>query len=216
MINILNPNVIIEVVCLFIASIFLYNDKSLHWKSIIIFMLITCVTEILGIIFRKEPHCNNLIYNIYLVIEVIFTSILFNYLLNIYIASKTFVIPGLVLLAFVYSYEIYKHGIFEFNVLTTTIMSILFIFYSFYYYYLLIKDEQHINLKFYAPFWWVSGTVFFYFGSIVNDLYFTVVDSQHSQIFVFRHLIFIVLNITLYTFWSYSFICIYLQRKSIL
>jgi len=214
--NYLNPNVTIETICLIFAFIYLSRDKQGVWKSMILFMLIICITEIAGILSKKTVQGNNWVYNIYLMPEAGFTSIMFGYLLSKYTKNRVFVLPGLALLFVLYLYEIYKHGIYNFNVLTTTVMSILFIFYSFYYYYLLIKDEQYVNLKYYAPFWWVAGTLFFYFGSIVSDLYFTVLSSDHLQLFTFRHLIYVVLNITLYTFWSYSFLCRYQQRKSTL
>jgi len=216
MIDFLSPNIIIEVTCFVIAIAFLHNDVSTTWKSMILFMLVICITEIAGIITKRTINGNNWVYNIYLMPEAGFVSITFGHLISKYTKSKIIVLPGLALLFVLYLYEIYKHGIYNFNTLTTTIMSLLFICYGLYYYYLLIKDEQYINLKTYAPFWWVSGTLFFYFGSIVSNLNFSVLSSDYLQLFSFRHAIYILLNIVLYSFWSYSFLCRYRQRNSIL
>lgn len=216
MLKYFSPNITIEIICFAFAVAFLSKDNQTIWKSMILFMLVICITEIAGILTKRTINGNNWVYNIYLMPEAGFTSIMFGHLLSKYTRSKALVLPGLALLFVLYLYEIYCHGIYLFNILTTTVMSIIFISYGLYYYYLLIKDEQHIILKSHAPFWWVSGTLFFYFGSTVSNLYFTTFNSNHSILFSFRHLIYILLNIILYSFWSYSFLCRYRQRKSIL
>lgn len=209
-------NITIEIICLIFAIIFLSKDNQTIWKSMILFLLIICITEIAGILTKRTINGNNWVYNIYLMPEAGFTSIMFGYLLSKYTKGKVFVLPGLALLFVLYLYEIYCHGIYSFNVWTTTIMSVLFISYGLFYYYLLIKDEEYINLKYDAPFWWVSGTLFFYFGSTVSNIFFTTFDTKHSILFSFRHLVYILINIILYSFWSYSFLCRYRHRKSIL
>lgn len=216
MLKYFSPNITIEIICFVCAIAFLSKDNQTIWKSMILFLLVICITEIACILTKRTANGNNWVYNIYLMPEAGFTSIMFGHLISKYTKSKIIVLPGLALLFMLYLYEIYKHGIYNFNTLTTTIMSLLFICYGLYYYYLLIKDEQYINLKTYAPFWWVSGTLFFYFGSIVSNLYFSVLSSDYLQLFSFRHAIYILLNIILYSFWSYSFLCRYRQRKSIL
>jgi len=215
MLNYLSPNITIEIICLVFAMLCLNSDISATWKSMILFLLITCITEIAGTLTKKTINGNNWVYNIYLMPEAGFTSIMFGHLISKYTKSKIIVLPGLALLFVLYLYEIYKHGIYNFNTVTTSIMSLLFICYGLYYYYLLIKDEQYINLKTYAPFWWVSGTLFFYFGSIVSNLYFSVLSNDYLPLYSFRHAIYIILNFILYRFWSYSFLCRYRQRKSI-
>ncbi len=216
MLKYFSPNITIETICFASAIVFLSKDNQTIWKSMILFLLVICITEIAGILTKRTINGNNWVYNIYLMPEAGFTSIMFGHLLSKYTKGKVLVLPGLALLFVLYLYEIYCHGIYSFNVLTTTIMSIIFIAYGLYYYFLLIKDEQYLNLKSYAPFWWVSGTLFFYFGSTVSNLYFTTFNANHSILFSFRHLIYVLINIILYSLWSYSFLCRYRQRKSIL
>ena len=215
MLKYFSPNITIEILCLVFAVAFLSKDNQTIWKSMILFMLVVCITEIAGILTKRTTNGNNWVYNIYLMPEAGFTSIMFGHFLNKYTKGKVLVLPGLALFFVLYLYEIYCHGIYSFHVLTTTVMSIIFISYGLYYYYLLIKDEHYINLKYYAPFWWVSGTLFFYFGSTVSNLFFTIFNTEHSISFSFRHLVYILINIILYSFWSYSFLCRYRQRKSI-
>ena len=211
----LSINIIVELICFIIAIICLTGDKSTTWKSWIIYLFITCVTEITGKILRHahDTHLNELIYNIYILFEAGFITALLSNIISRYTNTKPVIYGGLSLLMFLYMIEVIQHGIYIFNNMTTTVMSVLFVLYGLYYYYLLLKDEQYVKLTCHAPFWWVTGIVFFYFGSTVSNLIFSIIvieDNSDS----FRYNIYLSLNILLYSFLSYSFICRYLQRTS--
>ena len=67
-----------------------------------------------------------------------------------------------------------------------------------------------------APFWWVNGTICFYFAGMACNIFFKYLvkdvtsDVSHSA----RYIVFSILNVILYACWSYSFICRYFQRTS--
>lgn len=93
-------------------------------------------------------------------------------------------------------------------------MSVLFIVYGLYYYYVLIKDLGYLQLSKHPPFWWVAGALFFYYGTSVISLYYTVFQAQeNSPLFTYRSYAYLCFNIIHYGFWSYSFVCRYRQRK---
>jgi hypothetical protein len=198
---------IIEIACFIIAFICLTKDKSVAWRSMVLFLLITSITEIGGKILKSEHRHNQWIYNIYLVFEASFTNIMFGSLLGKYINSKPLILSGLAVFVLLYIHDIYNHGFFIFNDLTETVMSVIFVIYSFYYYYLLIKDEQYIDIKHSAPFWWVAGALFFYFGSTAGNLFYTVLNDVKIAGHNVTYFIFMALSILLYGCWSYSFIC---------
>ena len=179
------------------------------------FMVITCFLEILGKALGVNKLHNDWVYNIYLVAEAGFTITMYGYLINKYVKNYRLILFSGALLIILYIYEISVHGVFIFNNVTTATMSVLFIGYGLYYYYLLMKDEDYLKLKTYPPFWWIAGALLFYFGSTASDLYYSIVSVKIYPLFTSRHFIYIYLNIILYGFWSYSFICRYRQRKSI-
>jgi hypothetical protein len=208
--NYFTANTTIEIICFGFAVICLINDSSLVWKSMILYLFLTCVTEILGIIIPGPSNLisNHWVYNIFLICEAGFTHLMFAYLLSKYINSKPIVIIGLAILCIVYTGELIDHGFLVYNHYTYTVMSVLFVVYSLYYYYLLLKDDNYVRLKYSPEFWWVAGTLFFYFTNTACNLFYdnlrSVIlwDGHHLTYYIFR-----VLNILLYGCWSYSFIC---------
>jgi len=173
----------------------------------IVFLFITSLIEIYGKILKTEHHTNQWLYNIYLVFEASFSSLMFSVLLGKYIKSKPLVLSGFALFVLLYINDVHRHGFSVFNDLTETVMSVIFVIYCFYYYYLLLKDEQHIDIKSSASFWWVAGALFFYFGSTVANLFFTFLKDVKIAGHNVTYFIFMALSILLYGCWSYSFIC---------
>ena len=191
-----------------ITLICLVKDGNFVWRSMIAYLLITCIVEILGIYIAKKVHNNNWVYNIFLLFETGFNSLMFAYLLDKYLRSKLLIISGLALFSVLYLLGLIDHGFLLYNNLTYTVMSVIYVFYSLYYYYYLIKDESYINLKHSPEFWWVAGTLFFYFSTTVCNLFdeklekIMITKTQNISYFIFQ-----ALNIILYGCWSYSFIC---------
>ena len=137
-------------------------------------------------------------------------DIMFQHLLKKFTNSKPIIIVGLALLVGLHIYEIFVNGIYIYDDLTNTLMSVLLIFYSFYFYYSLIKDEAYISLKNLPAFWWVSGVLFFYFGSTVCNIFyekFAPLVLNPKKGFNYFKYFFYAFNILLYSCWSYSFIC---------
>jgi len=198
---------IVEVACFIVAFTCLIKDKNRVWRSMVLFMLITCITEITGELLKKGHHHNQWVYNIFLVFEASFTSLMFGTILGKYINSKPLILSGLALITLVYIYDLTNHGFLKFNELTTTVMSVVFVIYSCYYYFLLINDEHYIDLKRNAPFWWVAGALFFYFGSTACNLFFDVIKDVGIAGHNITYYIFAALVVILYGCWSYSFIC---------
>ena len=142
-----------ELICFIIAFITLIKDANFAWRSMVVFMLITCITEIIGRWLRIAYHNNQWLYNIYMIFEAGFTSLMFSSILSRYINSKPLILSGLALLLLFYAHDVFEHGFLIYNDLTATVMSVIFVLYSFYYYFLLINDEQYVDLKRSAPFW---------------------------------------------------------------
>ena len=140
---------------------------------------------------------------------------MFDSILNKYGKNKLIFFTGITLLSVIYIYEAITEGIFIYHNLTNTVMSVLFVLYSLYYFYQLLKDDAYINLSYSPGFWWVTGLLFFYFGSTACNIFFDNLSPEHSS--SLKHLsahIFKTLNILLYSCWSYSFICKKWQRQT--
>ncbi len=201
-------NTIVEIMCLVFAVICLYKDGSLVWRSMILYLLITCVTELSGIYITKHKLSNHWVYNIFLLFEAGFTNLMFAHLFRQYIGRIYIILIGLIIFVGMYFYNLSQHGIFKYNSGTYIVISVSFVVYSLYYYYLLIKSDKYIQLNRSSEFWWVTGALFFYFASTVcnlfdDQLYAVMITPRHHL----TYFIFKALNIILYSCWSYSFIC---------
>lgn len=203
-------NTNVELICFITALLCLIRDSSFVWRSMILYLFITFTVEMAGIYISgpKQLISNHWVYNIFLICEIGFTHLMFAHLLSRYINSKPIILIGLAILCIVYAYELWDHGFLIYNHHTYTVMSVLFVIYGLYYYYLLLKDDYYVKLKYSPEFWWVAGTLFFYFANTACNLFYDNLksvmlwDGHHLTYYIFR-----VLNILLYGCWSYSFIC---------
>jgi len=168
----------IELLCCITAILCLSKDKNRVWKSFSIYLVITCLTELTALYLTRHHRQNAWLYNILILFEMSFTSLMFGELFNKYIKSKKLIKWGFLLFAVTYVAEtisnIYNKGItgiLHFNNLTNEVMSVLFVCYALYYFYLLLKDDSYTDLRISASFWWVIGVLLFYFGSTAINLY---------------------------------------------
>ncbi|MFD0795545.1 hypothetical protein ACFQZX_18125 [Mucilaginibacter litoreus] len=208
-------NTIVELLCLIMAIGCLYRQPDTVWKNMIFFMLVIVVAEFTGrhvkrIYLQDVQHnlSNAWVYNVLLIAQALFFSVQFKYLIGKHKAATYVIGCGLALIAVLYGFELHKHGFYVFNNDTYTVLLVMLICYSLYYYYLLLKDEDYIELKTSAGFWWVTGILFFCFGTIISTLF----RDKLSAILVTSHnpltyYIYNALNVILYGCWSYSFLC---------
>jgi hypothetical protein len=210
-------NTVSEFLCLLVAVFFLHKEKTAAWKLFIPFLLLTCLVELAGIYIREFVHVSNYaIYNAYVLFECGFTSYFFFYLYKPYRYKLKWLLAWFALFAVIYITELLLNNFSNFVSITASVMSVVFVLASLYFYYLKLKDEHFEPLVFSASFWWVSGTLFFYFGSTVCNNFakylsmYEIISFKYSV----RYLIYNLLNIIMYIFWSYAFICRYRQRKS--
>jgi len=205
-----------ELICLISAVVCLLNAKALQWRLLIPFLLITCLIEIGAIplksVYKANPIPSNSsawMYNILLLLQMgVFTFMFYN-LIGKYLAGKFLIVTGFSVLLLLYIYELFTNvsGIFNYNATTYAAMSVVFVVYSLYYYYVLLKNEEYAELKYMSEFWWVTGTLFFFFGTTAVNLFYTQLSKTYPADKLYLVYISDVLIVILYGCWSYAFIC---------
>lgn len=201
-------------ICLMFAGIFLLKDKGKFWKITIVYLILVVATEILAKYCAKTYRNNIPVYNIYSVFELSYISYAFYYFMKEFLNVKWFLLSIYSIIFSIYIYfSITNNIITVYNSLTISIMSVFFVIYGLLYFYLLLKDENYIDLKFHPAFWWVGGTIIFYFGGTIANFFDDIIQQMFMGKYVTRHIIYTTLNVFLYSFWSYSFICRARQRK---
>jgi hypothetical protein len=211
-------NTLSEYLCFVISLFCLYRDKDKVWKGFILFLLLTCITETAGIYIRNELlKPNFMLYNIFLVIECTVLNLFFYHLVKTNDNGKKLLVAWLVLFLLFYFFELYTMHFKAYVSTSSTIMSVEIVLASIYFYYRLLKEEKFRQLSTYAPFWWVSGTICFYFAGMACNIFFKYLlqDATSPGVtYSARYIVFSILNVILYACWSYSFICRYFQRTS--
>ena len=208
MLNYFTANTISESICFIVAAVCLFNDKSPVWRSMILFLFLSCLADFAGKGLSTNGYNNHWVYNIFILFEAGFTNLMFFHLLNKYHKGGTIIMVGLVLFIVLYAFELIQHGFSHYNNLTYTVMSVMFVLNCLYYYYLLMKDERYINPYYSAEFWWIAGALIFYFANTVCNIFFDrlysvmITPNHHLAYFIIE-----ALNIILYGCWSFSFIC---------
>ena len=212
-------------ICFITALVCLFNAKEFHWRVMMVFMLLVCIAELSAIplkaAYRANPipaNSNAWVFNVLLFFQISAFAIMFYKLIGKYGNSKLLVFGGTGVLFLLYVYETFSHarGIFDYNATTYTVMSVLFVLYSLYYYFLLITSEEYADLKFLPEFWWVTGTLFFFFGTTAINMFRSILVVQPLKNTLYLGYIDTTLIVILYGCWTYAFICkkwITLARK---
>jgi len=208
-------NTITELICLSICLFCLFRDKDIYWRSFMIYLFLVCAVEFTGIYLRLLHKSNYELYTYFLVIECTMVSCFFYRLYRKYHFKPSRLFSWLGLFMSIYGLELYTNHFSNFAYKTAAVMSVVFVVASLYYYMLILRDEYFRKLESYPPFWIVNGILFFYFGSTACNVFFDYLmqDKITSLGLSVRYVTFNILNVILYSCWSYAFICRYRQRN---
>jgi hypothetical protein len=209
----LHPIFIAELICLIAAITIIWKDKYAFGKVITCYLAIALVTEEAAAYFAIRGIHNLWLFNIFIFFEI--SAILYGlyHCLREYINPKPIFIIGAGIVYPIYFSFFINHPFGDLNTITITVMSVVFTLYCLYYYYLLLKDENFIEIKTHPQFWWVTGVLFYYFGSTMSNIFDGLFTVKIIGFVTLRYSIYIVLNLILYSFWLYSFICRMKQQK---
>ena len=206
-----------EFLCLAISFFCLYREKDKVWKSFILFLFLTTFTEVAGIYMRKALHWPNfMLYNVFLVVECSMLNYFFYHLFRTDHKMRKLLTAGFVVFLLYYFIELSVKHFSAFASASATLESVEFILASIYYYYRLLKEEKYRQLSKDPSFWWVNGTICFYFAGVACNIFFSylMLPDKTPIAYSARYIVFSIINVILYSCWSYSFICRYLQRTS--
>ncbi|ARS42389.1 hypothetical protein CA265_23105 [Sphingobacteriaceae bacterium GW460-11-11-14-LB5] len=204
---------IAELICLIVAIATIWKDKNAFGKVITCYLAVALVTEEAVTYFAIRSIHNLWLFNIFIFFEI--STILYGlyHCLKEYTNPKPIFIIGSGIVYLLYFSFFITHPFTDLNTITISVMSVLFTLYCLYYYYLLLKDEHFIEIKTHPQFWWVTGVLFYYFGSTMSNIFDGLFTVKIISYYTLRYCIYIVLNLILYSFWLYSFICRMKQQK---
>ncbi|WP_175632844.1 hypothetical protein [Pedobacter ghigonis] len=189
---------------------FLYRDKTRFWIITNLYLVLVVLTQIIARYSAKTYHTN---IGVYILLEISYITYAFYVFLSQYIKIKNWLIGIYIGTMITYAIFVYLYGLNVYNAFTISLASVIFVIYGLMYFYLLLKDENYIDLSNHPAFWWVGGTLIFYFGSTLANFFDDIAQRIYLGRYNARTIIYITLNFFLYAFWAYSFVCRARQRK---
>lgn len=203
-----------EFLCFLIALATIRKDSKPLWKVSFIYMILVCITELFfARLAARKLHNNLCVYNIYTLFEAALISTGIYYCLKPYTNPKKIIIIGLVIFYSLWIAFFLMHGIMTYNSWAGGLLSALIMLYCCYYYYFVLTDNATMDINKNPEFWWVTGVLFFYFGTTTANLFHELFTSIMIKGNSLRNWIFTVLNIIFYSILAYSFICRSKQRR---
>ena len=205
---------VIEWMCL-IASIFLLRKSTpKFWQLFIPYLLITVGVETYSYvsIFAFRNTNTHLLYNIFLLVYIIFHTYIFSKIIDLRFAKIIIWISFTFLLLY-YGFESSTKWP-NYLSMTNTLFGGLIILLSILYYFSIFKQDE---LK-QAEFWFVTGCLIFYAVSTgVNAFFDQLLFMDKKNAYIFRYIIITLGNFSMYGCWIKSFLCvkdnqIYLRR----
>ncbi len=209
----LSPIFIAEVICFIAALAIIWKDKNAFGKVITCYLAIALLTEEAAAYLAIRGIHNLWLFNLYIIFEIVAISYGLYYCIKRYTIPKLIFIISLGIIGLTYIFFLITKPFTDLNTITITVMSVIFTLYCLYYYYLLLKDEKFIEIQTHPEFWWVTGVLFYYFGSTMSNIFDGLFTVKLIGFATLRYCIYILLNLILYSFWLYSFICRMKQRK---
>lgn len=198
-----------ELICFLVAVFTLSSDKNRSWKYFWVYLLITLTIELSSIYLKNHGSIKTTwLYTILTFFEIGFIASIFRSVLAKYVRKWKLFNGGLILLVLLYFGEmsVYQSMDVRLNI-TNTVLGIMVVVAALTYLNFLLKDDNHISLARDSNFWWVIGTLFFFFGFMsLNILYVLLKDSYTKPGPLFGYT-FKVLNVIFYAIWNYAFIC---------
>jgi len=209
-------NTIAELICFLISLFCLFKDGNPIWRSFILYMFIVYTVETGGIFLRELNKMNFHLYTVFLIIECTMMSVFFFHLYSKYKTRLAIVFYAWIAIFMVFfTAELATNRFKVFPFRTAELMSVVFVIASCYFYLIIIRDEKFRRLSTYPPFWMVNGILFFYFGGTACNIFYDYLSHEKLSLpsMSIRYITFNILNVLLYSCWSYAFICRYLQRN---
>lgn len=215
----LTSYIVVQAICLSAAFWLLRGQRFNVWGVQRFYLLVVVATELGGIWLRGMGKSNLALYNAFLWVEALAVGAL----LCRFIQPITSVpmhrvyLIWVVLFGLSYGLE-WRFNSQEYLYFNYTIVLMCFVFTlaCTYYAYRMLVCIPVQDITRHAPFWWVSGTVIFYFGgTMVNGVLDLLIDRPLEVGGYYLHqLIVNFLNILMYGLWTYSYVIYYRHPNS--
>ena len=173
---------------------FLAKKRESLFTPIAYFLLFTVLIEASGYFLMVYTKNNNQwLYNIYLFVEILFTTWLVTRITKKDKPKKIWskIPTGFLLILLLI--ELFYKGFNNYGSITNAIFSVYIVVYCCLFYFQLLNDEDtvinDIELLQHIPFWIISGLFFFYFTSAAFNLFFDYFISRFILLFFYINIL---------------------------
>jgi hypothetical protein len=194
----------------FIAAILWLGKKTTIWRLFIPIIFITICGESGGwaLIHIFKSRSNGWVFNINLIINVLFSIWLFAHAEPLQKIKKKLIGTMIGFIVFVVCNSLFIQGFSNYQSYTDVTGGIIFIIISCYFFYAVLNEETYRNLFSYEYFWFANGLLFYSLGAVVLFIFYNDIsafdEKTHSDVYGYINY---SLNILLYGSLIISFIC---------
>ncbi len=196
-----------EGLCAASGFYFTRGQKDPQWQLCWSFVLVTFLVELLGTYIGKRNHDNLWFYNLFLLVQSGFFLTMFSLILKKYRPYSKLILTCSVLIGCAYLLDLANHGPFIRHDFSHTVLGLANIGCSLYFFYLLLVSQEYTDLHKDPTFWWVTGTLFFYFPESVTN----ILGAPLRKLYLGRENLLFLTHmgsvVALYLIWTYAFIC---------
>ena len=208
MIIYLTSNTLAEGLCLLVALFTLTGAKERIWRFFPLYLFIALSTELTSIYLRTHGlGPTNWLYNIYGIVEISAISLMLHQILKPKITNSLPFYLGLCIVICIYLGELILGRFSERYDVAYAVFGLFVVICALTYLKRLMEDPHYITLSIDPNFWWIIGTIFFYFSFTslnVLNVELKKVSDEYNPLFKYT---FRAVNVILYSVWSYAFIC---------
>lgn len=205
---------IIELIAAIAAFIYLKKEKENPWQWFKWFLVFVFVIDFSGYLYRliqvlngiKEVK-NHIVYKIYLPVEFLFHSWVLFLLTKQYKKLIRYYTAGCFVFFSLFVIELSNVSLNTYLVTSDLFEAFFLLTGCLLYYYYFLKQENHVEIIKFAPFWIVTGLFFYHFVSFSVTVFFDYLAliNTTGQGIPLRSYVFIVLNCIFYGSWVYAF-----------
>ncbi len=205
---------IIELIAAIAAYKYLIQERENPWQCFKWFLLFVFVIEFSGYLYRliqilegNKQAKNYIFYKIYLPVEFLFHSwVLFLFTKQYKKLIRYYTVGGIVFFS-LFIIELGKVSLNNYLVTSDLFEAFFLLTGCLLYYYYFLKQENHVEVIKFAPFWIVTGLFFYHFVSFSVTVFFDYLALMNTtrQGIPLRSYVFIILNCIFYGSWVYAF-----------
>lgn len=183
-------------------------DFPFHLKLFSCLLGLTALVELTALILPTFFHIrNNWLYNSFTLVEFWIYGYYYTWLIRKLILRRILFVFLVIFPIFWFITVFFQYGFFTWNSSVIVVGSFFSVVFAIMYYYQIITHTEILSLRSLPEFWIATGMLIFYLGSLPFFGMLNFLGRSHANIVLKLYAVLTVLNILMYSLFTYGFLC---------